>query len=107
MIKWIVIALALYVLYRLFANDFLKKRGKEEKVDKKEMERKIAAGEMVKDPCCGTYVSVDDSVTVRDGDRRYHFCSYECRDRFIKSLQDGSRVLEQGTTTVEEEKKEG
>ena len=38
MIKWLILALAAYVLYRLFANDILKKRQKEEKVDKKEME---------------------------------------------------------------------
>ena len=93
MIKWIIIALAAYVLYRLFANDILKKRKKDEKIDKKEMERKIAAGEMVKDPVCGAYVSVDDSITVRDGERLYHFCSYDCREKFLKSLSDGSRVL--------------
>ncbi len=94
MIKWIVLALAAYVLYRLFANDILKKRQKEEKVDKKEMERKVAAGEMVKDPVCGAYVSIDDSITVRDGEKRYHFCSYDCRDKFIKRLTDGSGVIE-------------
>lgn len=95
MIKWLILALAAYVLYRLFANDILKKRQKEEKVDKKEMEKKVASGEMVKDPVCGAYVSLDDSITVRDGERRYHFCSYECRDKFIKSLTDGSRVIEE------------
>ena len=31
MIKWLILALAAYVLYRLFANDILKKRQKEEK----------------------------------------------------------------------------
>lgn len=97
MIKWLILALAAYILYRLFANDILKKRQKEEKVDKKEMEKKVASGEMVKDPVCGAYVSIDDSITVRDGERRYHFCSYECRDKFIKSLSDGSRVIEQNS----------
>ena len=103
MIKWLILALAAYVLYRLFANDILKKRQKEEKVDKKEMEKKVASGEMVKDPVCGAYVSLDDSITVRDGERRYHFCSYECRDKFIKSLTDGSRVIEEA---LAEEKKD-
>lgn len=104
MIKWLILALAAYVLYRLFANDILKKRQKEEKVDKKEMEKKVASGEMVKDPVCGAYVSLDDSITVRDGERRYHFCSYECRDKFIKSLTDGSRVIEEAP--AEEKKKD-
>lgn len=93
MIKFLVIGLALYVLYRLFANDVFKKRQKEEKVDKKEMERRVAAGEMVKDPVCGTYVSVEDSISVRDGGKVYHFCSYDCREKFLKSVADGSRQL--------------
>ena len=36
MIKWIVIAVAAYILYRLFANDILKKRKKNEKQDEKD-----------------------------------------------------------------------
>ncbi|MDO5537123.1 MAG: transcriptional regulator, partial [Desulfovibrionaceae bacterium] len=93
MIKWIVLAVAAYILYRLFANDLFKKRQKEEKVDEKEMERKVKAGEMVKDPVCGAYVSVDDSITVRDGATTHHFCSYDCREKFLKRLEEGGREL--------------
>ena len=42
---------------------------------------------MVKDPVCGSYVSVDDSVKVRDGAQTRHFCSYECRDKYLKQLE--------------------
>ncbi len=93
MIKWVVLALAAYILYRLFANDFFKKREKDEKQDQKEMDRKVAAGEMVKDPVCGAYVSLDDSITVRDGSKTYHFCSYDCREKFLKQLEDQGREL--------------
>ncbi len=93
MIKWIVLAVAAYILYRLFANDLLKKRQKETKVDEKEMARKVASGEMVKDPVCGTYVSVDDSVTVRDGATVHHFCSYDCREKFLKQIGEQGREL--------------
>ena len=48
--KFIILAAAAYLLYRLFANDFLKKKKDDEIADKKEREQKIAAGEMVKDP---------------------------------------------------------
>ena len=58
-----------------------------------EVERKVAAGEMVKDPECGTYVSVDGNISVRDGDKVYRFCSYECRDKFLERLQEGGREL--------------
>ena len=43
MIKWIVLALAAYLLYRMFANDFLKKKKADEKENAADMERKIAA----------------------------------------------------------------
>ncbi len=93
MIKWVIIALAAYILYRLFANDFFKKREKEEKTDQKEMDRKVAAGEMVKDPVCGAYVSLDESITVRDGSKTYHFCSYDCREKFLKQLEGQGRDI--------------
>lgn len=93
MIKWIVIAVAAYILYRLFANDILKKRKKNEKEDAKDIAKKVASGEMVKDPQCGSYVSVDDSITVRDGEKVYHFCSYDCRDKFLKRIADGGQPV--------------
>lgn len=91
--KFIILAIAAYFLYRLFANDFLKKRKADEVEDKKEMEEKIAAGEMARDPECGTWVAKDGSLSVRDGDTVHHFCSYECRDKFLKRLEDGGRLL--------------
>lgn len=93
MIKWLVLAVAIYLLYRMFANDLLKKKKQDKEDDAAEMERKVAAGEMVKDPECGAYVSVEDSITVRDGDKVHRFCSYECRDKFLKRLQEGGREL--------------
>lgn len=93
MIKWLVLAVAIYLLYRMFANDLLKKKKQDKEDDAAEMERKVAAGEMVKDPECGAYVSVEDSIAVRDGDKVHRFCSYECRDKFLKRLQEGGREL--------------
>lgn len=91
--KFIILAIAAYALYRLFANDFLKKRKEEEVLDKKDLEEKIAAGEMARDPECGTWVAKDGSLSVRDGDTIHHFCSYECRDKFLKRLEAGGRQL--------------
>lgn len=93
MIKFIVFAVACYIVYKLFFKDYRKKKEVEEKEQKAEEDRRIAAGEMVKDPECGTYVSVDDSISVRDGERSYYFCSYECRDRFLKKLEESGRKV--------------
>lgn len=93
--KLIIILLACYVLYKLFANDFLKRKKVNEQEARAEQDRKIAAGEMVKDPECGVWVSVDDSISVRDGGKTWYFCSYECRDSFLKKLEAGGRNLSQ------------
>jgi YHS domain-containing protein len=91
--KWLLLVAAIYVLYRLFANDFLKKKESDEKEDAREMDRKVAAGEMVKDPECGVYISADAEVTVRDGDKTYRFCGYDCRDKFLRRLKEGGRQI--------------
>ena len=94
--KLIFLGIALYALYRLFANDFFKKRQTEAQMEKEDRDAKIAAGDMVKDPECGAFVAVDDSISVRDGERVFYFCSYECRDKFLKRLENGEAHLSDG-----------
>ena len=89
MLKFVIILAVIYIGYKMFANDFLRKRKQDEKEQKEETDRKIAAGEMVKDPECGVYVALDDSVSVKDGNRTWYFCSYECRDKFLKKIDGG------------------
>ena len=91
--KWLILILAVYALYRLFSNDVLKKKKENKEENAAELERKIAAGEMVKDPECGTYVSAEGNISVRDGEVVHHFCSYECRDKFLQRLEEGGREL--------------
>lgn len=93
MLKWIVFAVAGYFLYRLFANDFFRKNKENEAKEKAEVERKAQCGEMVKDPECGVYVEKESSISVRDGEHVYYFCSYECRDDFIKKLKGNKNGL--------------
>ena len=89
MTKWIIIALAIFVLYKLITNE----KGKKEKNETKAKERKIAAGKMVKDPICGTYVDVDSSISVRDGGATHRFCSYECRQAYLDKLEASGREI--------------
>ena len=87
--KWLLVAAALFVLYKLFMGD----RGRDAKKEAKVQERKIASGEMVKDPVCGTYVEIDSSIKVRDGEAVHHFCSYECRQKFLDQVQGSGREV--------------
>lgn len=103
LLKFIIIGAALFVAYKLFFNDFKRKQKSNKEESGKERASKMAAGELVKDPVCGDYVSVEDSVTVKDGEKVHHFCSYECRDKFLKQLEQGGREIPQTTKTGDEE----
>ncbi len=81
--KFVIFAAVAYFLYRMFVNDKKRKTDNEQK----EKEQRIATGELVKDPACGTYVDSESTITVREGAVLHRFCSYECRDQFLATKQ--------------------
>jgi YHS domain-containing protein len=44
------------------------------------------SGELKKDPACGTYISAATSIKRTVDGETYHFCSAECRDKFVAAL---------------------
>lgn len=92
-IKLLIFLVVGYILFRMFKNDILKKKEVDAETEAKDLEKKIAHGEMVKDPECGTYVSKDCEITVRDGETVHCFCSYDCRDKFLNRLREGGRQI--------------
>jgi len=82
MIKLLIFVAALFVLWKLLTGD----KKKKEVQQRKEQEAKAATGQMVRDPLCGTFVPQDSDIRVREGEKVYCFCSYECRDKYIKQL---------------------
>ena len=44
------------------------------------------SGELKKDPTCGTYISAASSIKQTVGGQTYHFCSADCRDKYVASL---------------------
>ena len=44
------------------------------------------SGELKKDPACGTYISAATSIKETVGGQTFHFCSKECRDKYVASL---------------------
>ncbi|QJT08104.1 transcriptional regulator [Oceanidesulfovibrio marinus] len=100
MLKFVIIIGAAFLLYRMFAND--QKKKKDTKV--KEQVKSASRGEMVQDPVCGAYVSVDSDIRVREGDKVHRFCSFECRDKYIKRLDQGhSAQTESQTASAQKE----
>ena len=42
---------------------------------------------LVRDPVCGMHVSEDLAIAVRTGSEVMHFCSLECRDKYLGGSQ--------------------
>lgn len=82
MLKFVILAVACFILYKLVTND------KKKKVDvKNKQEEKLAQeGVLVKDPVCGTYVSKESDIRIKEGEEIKCFCSYECRDKYLKMI---------------------
>ncbi|QLA16220.1 transcriptional regulator [Desulfolutivibrio sulfoxidireducens] len=83
MYRWLILILAGFILWKLFTGDKKRKKAKETE----EKDNLVATGEMVKDPMCGAFVSKDGDIRVREGDKVHYFCSYECRDKYVKMIQ--------------------
>jgi YHS domain-containing protein len=44
------------------------------------------AGELKKDPACGTYIAAATSLKENVGGQTFYFCSKQCRDKYVASL---------------------
>ncbi len=76
MLRFLILCAIAFLIYKLFW-------GSKKKKDRFTLKNE-KIGDMVKDPVCGTYVSTNSDIRVRDGEKVYYFCSYECRDKFLK-----------------------
>jgi len=83
MFKFLIFAAACFFLYKMVTND--KKKKVQVKQDKDE--RMAKEGVLVKDPVCGTYVSKDSDIRIKEGDEVRYFCSYECRDKYLEKIK--------------------
>ena len=97
MIKWVVLLVCGWLLFKLVTNDSKKKADKVQK----DMEKKVATGDMVKDPVCGAFVSLDQEIRVKDGETIHRFCSYECRDKFLARLESSGKAIPKTESAAE------
>ena len=101
--RWLVLGVIGFILYKLISNEIQKK------AEKNAAQKGAAAGKnkdasetMAKDPICGSYVPLGDSVSVKDGKTVYRFCSYECRDAFLQQLRSEGREIPEKNSSHEE-----
>ena len=51
-------------------------------------EQHETVNEMVRDPVCGVYIPVQQTLTIVSNGVRVYFCSEECRRRFVDGGSD-------------------
>ena len=93
LMKWLVIAVVGFVLYKLLGNYMRKRSENKGKSDNTGKKPTPEGRDMVKDPVCGAFVDMAGSISVRDGETTSHFCSYECRDAFLDQLRGAGREI--------------
>ncbi len=82
MLKFIVIGVALFLVYKLFMGD-KKKREVEKDQDIKAKVAPVKWSKTYLRHVCGK----DGNIRVREGEKVHVFCSYECRDKYMKQLE--------------------
>lgn len=83
MFKILLTIAAIYILFKLITND----RKKKKEMAKDSPKNPEVSDEMVKDPICGAYVAKNSDIRVKIGNKVECFCSYDCRDKFLKQLE--------------------
>jgi len=82
-VRLLLICLAAYVAVRLAARviRYLAAAPRREAVVGPE--NSTATSEMIQDPVCGMYVPGHETITAVSNGQVVHFCSEECRDKFV------------------------
>lgn len=52
-----------------------------------EVPRDSIARKLVRDPVCGMHLAEAIAIPLRNGNEMLHFCSMECRDKYVKGTQ--------------------
>lgn len=82
MFQLILLAAIVYILYRWLRRDV--PRRAQRPPDFAAREPRPEVEEMVQDPVCGTWVPVSQAQVLHQGGKTLHFCSRECRDKFLR-----------------------
>jgi uncharacterized protein len=84
MIRYIILLLLIYIMYRLVRAVFFPKR-KSIRYPSGGHSADQAIDEMVKDPVCGVYVPKREALRVSYGGETLYFCSPRCREQYLES----------------------
>jgi uncharacterized protein len=84
MLRIVAIAVLIFLGYRLVTR-WLRQLDNRPADHSMEWDQGHDVSEMVRDPVCGTYVPVNEAISVHTHGTVVHFCSEECRRRYLES----------------------
>lgn len=82
MLQLIVLAAVVYFVYKWLLQERRPRRGAAPPAPPPPPAGRVE--EMVQDPACGTWVPLSQALSARRGNETLHFCSPECRDKYLK-----------------------
>jgi len=78
---WVVVlSWSISLLKRLFSGP---RQGDRQQNDALQPTTELVGRRLVRDPVCGTHVAEELAIAARTGNEVVHFCSTECRDRYL------------------------
>ena len=81
---WVVVlSWSISLLRRLFGSLRNERQGK----DSPKPTAEFASKRLIRDPVCGMHVAEELAIAARTGDEMVHFCSAECRDKYLRENQ--------------------
>lgn len=83
MVRFFLLLLAVYLLYRAVINMFRKSRHDHNSV--KGRNHSNDGNRLIEDPQCGVYISRETAVSKTIAGRKTFFCSSDCADRYVES----------------------
>lgn len=83
-IRLLIAALAIYLLYRIARGLFLKGSAANRELPKRQQ-----GEDMVEDPCCHVYIPISEAYSATVEGHTRHFCSKECYDKFMNEQGKG------------------
>ncbi len=83
-IRVLIAALAIYLLFRIARGLFLKGSAA-----RQEMPKRRQGEDMVEDPYCHVFIPISESYSATVEGNTRHFCSRECYEKFINEQGKG------------------
>jgi len=81
---WVVVlSWSISLLRRLFSSP----RDERQQKDISQPAAELPNKRLVRDPVCGTHVAEELAIAARTGNEMVHFCSTECRDKYLRENQ--------------------